>query len=357
MRAHPDLKRQSDVIRALRAPLMLLVVFIHVPFASDYGQVLSSPTLSGLWFYGYISKLISYTLGHIAVPTFFFISGYYLFYKSQNWLRQEVYFAEIKKRIRTLLIPYIIWIGIPFILGICLDLVKAKGHLSLEFYWMPLCSLKTLTTVLLDSSSNFPLWYLRDLIIITLFAPLIYFIVHRPFHIFLLLLILFIVFYPLDTPTFRGVLYVTLGAYMGCRHINVIMYLDRIRFPLLLLFAVATILLPFVAGAPYHYNLIQFYIPLGVASTLLLGAYAYDKSLVWRRWMLRAEESVFFVYVAHEVLILSFVKGILYKIGWLSTVPGYFLCGVIVYGICLCGYYILKRLIPSVLAISLGGRI
>ena len=47
MRAHPDLKRQSDVIRALRAPLMLLVVFIHVPFASDYGQVLSSPTLSG----------------------------------------------------------------------------------------------------------------------------------------------------------------------------------------------------------------------------------------------------------------------------------------------------------------------
>ena len=144
---------------------------------------------------------------------------------------------------------------------------------------------------------------------------------------------------------------------MGCRRIDVIMYLDRIRFPLLLLFAVATILLPFVAGAPYHYNLIQFYIPLGVAGTLLLGAYAYDNSANWRHWMLRAEESVFFVYVAHEVLILSFVKGVLYKIGWLSTVPGYFICGIIVYGICICGYYILRRLIPSALAISLGGRI
>ena len=357
MRAHPDLKRQSDVIRALRAPLMLLVVFIHVPLATNYSQTLSFPSFTGAWLYEYISKLISYTLGHIAVPTFFFISGYYLFYKSQNWLKLRVYSAEIKKRVRTLLIPYIIWLSIPFVLGVILELVKAKGNLSLGTYCMSVCSLETLTAVFLHSSSNFPLWYLLDLIIISLFTPLLYFIVHRPYYIFLLVLALFIVAYPLETPSFRGVLYVTLGAYMGCRHIDVIMYLDRVRLPLLLFFVVATILLPFVAGAPYHDRLIQFYIPLGIASTLLLGAYAYDKSLVWRRWMLRAEESVFFVYVAHEVLILSFVKGILYKIGWLSTVPGYFLCGVIVYGICLCGYYILKRLIPSVLAISLGGRI
>ena len=77
----PD-QRLSEVVRALRFPLILLVVFIHVPLASGEGQVLALdlPGSSYSW-YQYISRALSFILGDMAVPMFFLFSGYYMFTK------------------------------------------------------------------------------------------------------------------------------------------------------------------------------------------------------------------------------------------------------------------------------------
>ena len=57
------------------------------------------------------------------------------------------------------------------------------------------------------------------------------------------------------------------------------------------------------------------------------------------------------------MLVLSAVRGFLYRHGWLETVWGYFLCGGLMLGICLVAYIILARLARRPLAISLGGRL
>ena len=56
-------------------------------------------------------------------------------------------------------------------------------------------------------------------------------------------------------------------------------------------------------------------------------------------------------------MILSFVRGFLFKRGWLETLPGYFLCGFVVLGICILLYEVLVRLAQPLLSWSLGGRV
>lgn len=68
----PDLKRLSRVIAALRFPLIVLVVFIHVPLAEDFFRPLNLTTSWGSReIYYYVSKVISFVLGQAAVPAFF----------------------------------------------------------------------------------------------------------------------------------------------------------------------------------------------------------------------------------------------------------------------------------------------
>ena len=94
-----------------------------------------------------------------------------------------------------------------------------------------------------------------------------------------------------------------------------------------------------------------------MAGALCLGGWVYDRMPKLHHFHLTMEKYVFFIYVAHEVLILSAVRGFLYRHGWLETVWGYFLCGGVVVGICLIGYAILSRWARRSLAISLGGRL
>ncbi len=98
--------RQSVLSNSLRFPLICLVVFIHVMPDTRY-SVRSAE--GGLDLFRYISELISHVWGDAAVPTFFFIAGYYAFHKSKDWLAPSTYKAEVKKKALGLLLPYILW--------------------------------------------------------------------------------------------------------------------------------------------------------------------------------------------------------------------------------------------------------
>lgn len=61
----------SSIITALRFPLILFVVAIHL-----VGEDLRLPQWgTSDWFYLYTTEFISHSLARIAVPMFFFISG------------------------------------------------------------------------------------------------------------------------------------------------------------------------------------------------------------------------------------------------------------------------------------------
>lgn len=97
----------SKTITFLRFPLIVAVVFIHTDlFNATAGG--ASPVNEGLFpMYSLLRHVISEELARIAVPLFFFVSGFLFFYRSEFSLK--TYGQKLKKRVRTLLIPYIFW--------------------------------------------------------------------------------------------------------------------------------------------------------------------------------------------------------------------------------------------------------
>ena len=114
----------SAVITALRFPLIIMVVAIHL-----ISDKLTLPQWGAPnWLYIYVSEFLSHSLPRIAVPMFFFISGYYAFYK-KDWSQRSIWTVELKKRVKTLLIPYLLWNSIYLVIL----LAKTQMGLRLGF--------------------------------------------------------------------------------------------------------------------------------------------------------------------------------------------------------------------------------
>src|SRR5574344_205911 len=129
-------KVQSEVLDWLRFPLIILVVFVHCPGMPDLSSndVLNVQLqcLSQMDVYNYVRICLSYVLSSIAVPTFFLISGYYFFYGIEDW-NIHVYKEKLRKRWRSLVVPYLLWnvIAFIFVLGLKLRyLVLGYYHVS-----------------------------------------------------------------------------------------------------------------------------------------------------------------------------------------------------------------------------------
>lgn len=148
----------SSVIAFLRLPLTLLVVFIHVPYTST-GQL--TDYIHEFWIDGVCS---------VAVPAFFFISGYLFCPVKFSW---QVYGRKLKRRINTLLIPYTAWNLIALLI-----LVIPHFH---DFDY----SVANVLAVFVDcrysflhttggSPIDYPLWYIRDLMVCCVLTPLFY---------------------------------------------------------------------------------------------------------------------------------------------------------------------------------------
>lgn len=162
----------SDKIKVISFICILLVLYIH----STYGiEVFPEGSL-----YYYIQNMISRMLGRCAVPLFFMISGYLFFLHTSHGLSSIL--QKMKKRIRTLLIPYITASLIILLINI---IVSVTPGIS-SFVNNPIFPLlekgcfRVFYAVLFNDGSGLPtafhLWFLRDLIILVLFSPIWYFL-------------------------------------------------------------------------------------------------------------------------------------------------------------------------------------
>lgn len=101
--------------------------------------------------YGWGGKLAT-----IAVPVFFFLSGY-LFEEGCSTLK--VYKQKIRKRFGSVLVPFIVF----NFLAICVHYAKTPGDISVVDFFHRL----------IVEPQDFPLWYLQNLIILFLLTPLV----------------------------------------------------------------------------------------------------------------------------------------------------------------------------------------
>lgn len=88
----------SDKLRILSFISIVLVLYIHSQFTAD--------EIASMCLNNYVQNFWSGMIGRCAVPLFYIISGYLFFMKIPNGMVSIL--GKIRKRMRTLLVPYII---------------------------------------------------------------------------------------------------------------------------------------------------------------------------------------------------------------------------------------------------------
>lgn len=177
----------SDSVKILRAIMPLMIILIHVPFLNPDVICWQGGIECTIWIF------ISAVLSQLAVPTFFFISGYYFFshFDTNKW-DWQLYFTKIKKRCKTLLFPYLLWNLLYLLPSFLLFLIGRiswdtfNTNLANLGYWHIFwdCNSSPVTNILgvtrpgavpLDG----PLWFVRDLMVVCLLTPIIFFLLRR----------------------------------------------------------------------------------------------------------------------------------------------------------------------------------
>lgn len=113
------------------------------------------------------------TIAQIAVPGFFMISSY-LFYRNFTW---EKLWPKWNSRIRSILVPYILWNTI-YYLGY---VISSRIPVLKEVVGKGVVPFRLLTAVdaILHYTYNYVFWYLYQLIILIILAPVLYAVLKR----------------------------------------------------------------------------------------------------------------------------------------------------------------------------------
>lgn len=360
---------QSKTIAFLRFPLIVGVVLIHSKMSDVVIGGVTLVNVADYPFFDYFTYLFSEIFARIAVPLFFFISGFLYFYKPDVF-DGRVYLQKMKKRDRTILVPYLCWNLLIMFLFLFADnffpgLFSGRNKPVSDYSWSDwLWAFWNTQEIDINREGafpvNYPFWFIRDLMVVMLFSPVVYLLVKKlKAYSVLLLGCLWLTGFWVNWVGFSitAFFFFSAGAYFGIHKKNFVEPLKSKLMGLALIYAIFVVLeLCFrdVEELGYVHNV---GILFGMAFAIGLTAYFLEKGS-WRVNTFLSESS-FFVY-AYHAMPLAFIIKLAFKAiqpqsgGTLWLL--YILCPTIAVLIGLVLYYILKRCIPRFTAIITGGR-
>lgn len=347
---------KTQYINALRFPLAALVVLIHT-YNTAWRNV-DSQAVSVL------GHVLSRTLPTFAVPLFFAISGY-LFFFNQQTFSLKGYTEKLHRRLYTLFIPYVCWNVIAFALYALKDVSAGQSfHLqpSLNLLWgcTPVGSesVNGLGWHLMAGTAPVqePLWFVRDLMVLVLFSPLVYALLHRLKWVGLLLVA--IVYYAGLWPnfagmTFIGVWFFSLGAWCGMNKYDVGRVLARYW-----LYALAMSIISFsllLNSSSVLVSLQHLYVLSAMCTSV---AIAYKLSERWPRKH-KLSKTSFFVYAAHNIVLLPLTTMFATRVVRQCVIVqgmAFVACPMIAIGVCVILYAVLQRFVPRVAWVVTGSK-
>ncbi len=353
----------SKTITFLRFPLIVAVVFIHT--------CLENVVIGGTVFvpegqfpiYNVLHHIVTDELARIAVPLFFFLSGFLFFYRSEFSLK--TYGLKLKKRVRTLLVPYLFW-NIVVIVAVLAaqpflsSLTSGQhtidtGHNStcwLNLFWdykdgMPVC---------------FQFWFIRDLMVVILFSPLVYGIVRYGNTLGIILLGgLWTFNLGFDRPGFSiaAFFFFSFGAWFSIRKHDFTADFRPFRWPATLLYLALALLdiwfmINKISDFPYIHNI---GILAGIVAVVSWTSYGIERNNLHSNKILT--QSSFFVYAYHGLPALLAVKcwvKFLSPMNEWTMVAGFFVLPLVLIGIGIGIYALLRKRLPAFTALITGGR-
>lgn len=350
-------QRQSLVINALRFVLIILVLFIHMMPPEAVAINLSLSDTSS--FYRFVTEMISHNLGAIAVPAFFLFSGYFFFYSAGSTSYDKKWFtSKWKKRIKSILVPYLAWNALNIIVIIFKNLSLSLVGVTYDDAFVSLRSMDFLRWFWLDPI-DFPLWYMRDLICMIIISPLFY-LGHKALGNWLTLILFttFIININIPLPGFStsAICFFGTGACLALSGNNILGIARKVKFlsmaSALILLIVSTLTIGYTIS-PIIKNL---FIPIGILAIINVVDSLNDKSI---EKLAALSVMVFFIYAAHTIYLINWSNGLFMRLfhgtlsGWTIR---YFTEPFIVLIICILLYHILKRIMPKTLTVLCGGR-
>ena len=357
-------KNDSLRLTVLRFPLMVGVVFIHA-----FGAGLSVDRHLGLIatdgpVYVFITNLVSQGLARTAIPVFFLFSGYLFFH---GWVSiRASYCARILSRTRSLLIPYVFWSGLLLGAILLLQLVpNLASQLSIRTEPLGTSTAEDIIINLLGDPSKggqpiaYQFWFVRDLMLLTLFSPLVFLLVRfLGWAAPLALACGWFAGLSLQVPATEGILFFTLGAYlqMTCRSLFA---LDRIGpacalLYLPLLFVDAALLGKMTTPWPFHTTVIA----VGIVVVLWVSQWMASHHRIAAP-LARLGAGSFFLFAAHEPLLTLLKKAVyltLHPSSEWGGLAAYFLLPTATVLLCTGAFALLARAAPRFTAMITGGR-
>lgn len=355
----------SRLIDWLRLPLTLLVLLNHTHLFSEAKSV--GITLAHTPIFHTIYSLFSLHLSYLTVPLFFLFSGY-LFFRDAEPMREGLWRDKLGRRLRTLLLPYLLWnlftlIALAFgehLFG----KLQSGDHLAVADYsfgdW--------LSAFWITAKSSYspicpPLWYMRDLMLVILLSVPLYPLLRRTGFLLPALLGAAWVatsynYAPINGFSLIALFFFMLGASFAIRRVSFAPLFASLRGPATVGYLLLLVLLFLFGGygdwvgSLFNLSVIFGVVALGGWVTCLLERVKRPAPTSWAALS-------FFIYAAHYYLLLLLLRLSLRWLypesDWALTLL-YLSLPLITVLLLMVIYRLLHRLTPSLLALLTGAR-
>ena len=161
--------QERNIIDTAKLLLMLGVVLIHSNFSTNFKDISPIGKIVMLWG--------SVNIAGCCVPIFFILSGF-LFFHNIDKFSKTVYLSKLHSRIRSLLIPYILWNLVAAVLFIFK--VKVLGFpgydVIVDNHIRVLHFIKGFWDLNNGYPYEFSFWFIRSLMIFVVLSPLVWLI-------------------------------------------------------------------------------------------------------------------------------------------------------------------------------------
>ena len=339
----------SEKLRVVSFLSILVVFYIHAGSSDVYLSGLSVPFA--------VRACLSGMFGPCAVPMFFTISGY-LFFRNANVLGDV--FRKMVKRVRTLLVPFVIAAVLYPLQPVLKELLTGVPS-SVDYVGLfrEQNFVKTLMCLFVDSGRAMPwayhLWFLRDLLIIVALSPCVWYVRKKAglWSIAVALALYFL--FPRYSFLF-GLYFFVAGSLLLHR----LSELSR-RWVYVLVAA----FLSFAVFRQIYGSVLWPYLRVAEVSLGVSALWCVYDLVVSRRFRLASCPVLrlccpftFFLYLYHEPLLQTVLKGISGVLGggWPAHALSYLFTPFVVAALLVGVGWLFRKYAPAVYGIMVGGR-
>ncbi|EJL6524879.1 acyltransferase [Vibrio cholerae] len=306
-------KVNADYVMSQRLNLLKILSILSVIYIHSQSLIINN---SDSFILERLNNLVSNGLARSAVPIFFILSGYFLFCDGSGLIRIKY---KLKKRLRTVLVPFLVWNILFYLLLLVIVTVFNVKFLGLTRNQDILSFNITQHMSFIIGIGHEPIlyhfWFIRDLIILLGFSPLLYKISEViPLKFGALLLTLWFfdyeIYYIFSSD---AILFFYLGILISKSNLECAEL--RISFIFYIIYLLLVVLNSFNVGVFYIYNSM---ILIGILCWYDVTRYLISIRMV-NRLIIYFTPFIFFVFASHEPT-LSFISKVFSNLNFTNNI-------------------------------------